>query len=230
LDWEATVTSTSGFGRDLSLLDRSKLTDGDHDAAGAGGGGGGGHLNPEEIKGHNKLDNEDALLEERVYRLVMDVIKDDDEELEETVTMKSKLSRLGMTTTNSNTYFLPPQVAIKQMECPKYTAEDKLPDRSSVLLGSSVWPMDPTTTSTTPSDQQKHTQQVHHNLYNNRASPGINTKVDQVSSSQDHRNVFNNVSGQFQHLPSNNAVSMGARLKEKDQQKPVKTIISTFFH
>jgi hypothetical protein len=221
LDWEATVTSTSGFGRDLSLLDRSKLTDGDHDAAAAGGGGG--HLNPEEIKGHNKLDNEDALLEERVYRLVMDVIKDDDEELEETVTMKSKLSRLGMTTTNSNTYFLPPQVAIKQMECPKYT-EDKLPDRSSVLLGgSSVWPMDPTTTST-PSDQQQHTQQVHHNLYNNRAS-GINTDADQVSSSQDHRNVFNTVSGQHQHLPSDNAVSMGAQLKEKDQQKPVKTII-----
>jgi hypothetical protein len=208
LDWEATVTSTSGFGRDLSLLDRSKLTD----AAGAGGGGG--HLNPEEIKGHNKLDNEDALLEERVYRLVMDVIKDDDEELEETVTMKSKLSRLGMTTTNSNTYFLPPQVAIKQMERPKYT-EDKLPDRSSVLLGgSSVWPLDPTTTTSTPSDQQ-HTQQ---------ASPGINTEAYQVSSSQDHRNVFNNVSGQHQHLPSNNAVSMGAQLKEKDQQKPVKSL------
>jgi hypothetical protein len=213
LDWEATVTSTSGFGRDLSLLDRSKLNDGDHDAAAAAGGGG--HLNPEEIKGHNKLDSEDALLEERVYRLVMDVIKDDDEdeELEETVTMKSKLSRLGMTTTNSNTYFLPPQVAIKQMESPKYT-EDKLPDRSSVLLGgSSVWPLDPTTTTSTPSDQQ-HTQQ---------ASPGINTEAYKVSSSQDHRNVFNNVSAQHQHLPSNNAVSMGAQLKEKDQQKPVKS-------
>jgi hypothetical protein len=130
---------------------------------------------PEEIKDYNNFDNENAL-EESISRLVMDDFDDEDEE----EAMKSKLRRLG-TTTNLNTYFLPPQVANKHMQWLKDT---ELPGQSS-LLGSSVWSMHPTSVPPPhPSDQQQkqHAQQVHHNQpLSSSDGPGSGHRVQMIS-------------------------------------------------